>query len=186
MEDSLPISFLNDFIFCPKSIYFHQLYGKVESSLYQNTDQISGKGAHNSIDTKTYSSKRTVLQGIEVYSEKYNLHGKIDTFDETSGILRERKKEIKTIYDGYVFQVYAQYFCLIEMGFSVKEIQFYDITHNKIFEVKLPYEDEEMLSKFEKILSDMREFDLTKTKFMQNENKCKRCIYSNLCDSSLC
>ena len=186
METSIPISFLNDFIFCPKSIYFHQLYGKVETSLYQNTDQVSGTAAHASIDSKKYSSKKTILQSIEVYSEKYNLHGKIDTFDEESKILRERKKEIKVIYDGYIFQVYAQYFCLVEMGFEVKEIQLYDITHNKIHKVNKPEEDEIMFGKFEKLLDDIRSFDLELSSFPQNENKCKRCIYNNICDSSLC
>ncbi|MDX1959253.1 MAG: type V CRISPR-associated protein Cas4 [Leptospiraceae bacterium] len=186
MEPSLPISFLNDFIFCPKSIYFHQLYGRVETSLYQNTDQISGKGAHATVDAKKYSSKKSILQGVEVYSEKYNLQGKIDVYDEENKILRERKKEIKVIYDGYIFQVYAQYFCLVEMGFEVLEIQLYDITHNKVHKINKPEEDEVMFQKFLKLLEDIKNFDLETSSFVQNENKCRRCIYNNICDSSLC
>ena len=42
-ENYYPISYLNDFIFCPLSIYFHQLYGRTEECLYQCTDQINGK-----------------------------------------------------------------------------------------------------------------------------------------------
>ena len=40
-----------------------------------------------------------MLQGIPVYCEKYNLIGKIDTFDSVKGILTERKKKIKMVYD---------------------------------------------------------------------------------------
>ena len=50
-----------------------------------------------------------MLQGISVYCEKYNLVGKIDVFDEKTGILTECKKKIKTVYDGYIYQIYAQY-----------------------------------------------------------------------------
>jgi len=34
-EYSIPISFLNDFIFCPASIYFHQLEENSEIITYQ-------------------------------------------------------------------------------------------------------------------------------------------------------
>ncbi len=42
MEDLIPISNLNDFIFCPISIYFHNLYGEVDNIIFQTTDQING------------------------------------------------------------------------------------------------------------------------------------------------
>jgi CRISPR-associated exonuclease Cas4 len=122
MEAYIPISFLNDFIFCPRSIYFHQLYGNFNQLLYQQKPQVAGKAAHASIDEQTYSTSKNVLQGTEIYCERYKLCGKIDLFDADSGKLSERKREIKTIYDGYVFQVYAQYHALTEMGYKVKSI----------------------------------------------------------------
>ena len=66
MDDYILISWLNDFIFCPVSIYFHQLYGSKETMLYQNRDQISGKAAHKTVDEKSYSTRKDVLQGISV------------------------------------------------------------------------------------------------------------------------
>lgn len=60
-------------------------------------------------DSATYSTQKGMLQGISVYCEKYNLVGKIDVFDKKTGILTERKKKIKTVYDGYIYQIYAQY-----------------------------------------------------------------------------
>lgn len=73
-------------------------------------------------DNAAYSTKVSMLQGISIYSEKYNIIGKIDIFDSEKGILTERKKKVKTIYDGYIFQLYAQYFSLREMGYVVPNL----------------------------------------------------------------
>ena len=186
MESYIPISFLNDFIFCPRSIYFHQLYGSYNSSLYQQKPQVSGKAAHEAIDNKTYSTRKSVLQGQEIYCEQYKLCGKIDTYDINSGRLTERKKEIKQVYDGYVFQTYAQCFALREMGYNVTAIVFYDITHNRTHPVPLPEEDELMFQKFEALVAALNTFNLDDDAFKPVEAKCCNCIYSNLCDYSLC
>lgn len=186
MESYITLSFLNDFIFCPRSIYFHQLYGNFNEQHYKQKPQLEGKAAHESIDNKTYSTRTTVLQGIEVYSEKYNIAGKIDLLDIKKNKLSERKKEIKVIYDGYVFQTYAQYYGLTEMGYEVKEIVIYDITHNKSYPIELPENNPEMNKKFDQLISDIKTFDLSLTPFIANIEKCNRCIYSNLCDESLC
>ena len=77
--------------------------------MVQDSFQLNGTDAHKYSDSATYSTKKGVLQGISVYCEKYNLVGKIDVFDEKTGILTERKKKIKTVYDGYIYQIYAQY-----------------------------------------------------------------------------
>ena len=52
MELYLKISNLNDFIFCPLSIYYHQLYGELEERMYYGQAQLDGKAAHSSIDEK--------------------------------------------------------------------------------------------------------------------------------------
>jgi CRISPR-associated exonuclease Cas4 len=69
MEATIPISILNDFIFCPLSIYFHNLYTG-EELLYQDLPQIEGKQVHEAIDNKSDSTKRTVLQSIEILFQK--------------------------------------------------------------------------------------------------------------------
>lgn len=186
METYIPISFLNDFIFCPRSIYFHQLYGGYKTELYQQRPQIAGKAAHASIDEKAYSTRKNILQGMEVYCERYKICGKIDLFDTDSGRLTERKRQIKNIYDGYIFQVYAQYHALVEMGYAVKSIVLYNMTGNKTYPVPLPDEDLEMQQKFEKLINQMNGFDMNASEFTPLEAKCRNCIYSNLCDYSLC
>jgi CRISPR-associated protein Cas4 len=62
MDQYIRISTLNDFIFCPKSIYFHQLYDNVEKELYQETPQVRGTLNHTKIDQGTYSTSKDILQ----------------------------------------------------------------------------------------------------------------------------
>lgn len=180
MESYIPISILNDFIFCPISIYFHNLYNG-EEMLYQDLPQIEGKQAHQTIDNKTYSTKKTVLQGIEVFCHRYNICGKIDIYYLENKALVERKKKIIEIYDGYVFQLYAQYFCMLEMGYEIETLKLYSYDNNKSYFVDLPENNNEMFMKFENLINEMNNFEPKKF-VMTNSNKCKNCIYSQLCD----
>lgn len=180
MESYLPISFLNDFIFCPRSIYFHNLYGHYNKTLYQDAPQVAGSLAHRRVDEKAYSSQKRYLQGLEIFSEKYRLCGKIDIYDAEDAALIERKSRISTIYDGYKYQLYAQYFCMSEMGYAVKRLFLHSLETNRRFAVRLPSAAE--TAAFEKLLADIAAFDLAQTGFTQNPAKCRRCIYSGLCD----
>ena len=180
MEQILRISNINDFIFCPASIYYHNMYENLEKITYQDIPQLEGTYAHKSIDTQKYSSKKSILQGMDIYSEKYKLVGKIDTFDVNTKEIVERKNKVITIYDGYVFQLYAQYFCLIEIGYEVKKISIYSMKDNKKYKISLPEEDKNMFLKFESVLNEIRNFNLEKFR-QSNIVKCKNCIYAPLC-----
>lgn len=184
MEEIILISYLNDFIFCPISIYFHKLYGTLDKKIYQSTYQVNGTNAHKSIDNKSYSDKKNILQSINVFTQEFGIMGKIDTFDVEKGVLTERKNKVVKIYDGYIFQVYAQYYALKEMGYKVKKIKIYSISDNKNYEIKLPSQDKEMDKSFRQLVKDIHNFDIKK--FVQNnEEKCKKCIYEPACNRSL-
>ena len=183
MEAYMPISIINDFIFCPLSIYFHNLF-RTDDILFQDLPQIEGKQAHQSIDNSNYSSKKSVLQGIEIYSSRLNICGKIDLYDSEKKTLTERKKKIKTIYDGYIFQLYAQYFAMVEMGYEINALKLYSYDDNKSYPVDLPDEDPEMLKKFEDTIRAINEFD-PNNYTPQNKEKCTMCIYNTLCDRTL-
>lgn len=183
-ETPINISTLNDFIFCPLSIYFHALEDSTERITYQDHYQIDGSAAHYSIDRGVYSDRKIILQGIPVYSEKYDLYGKIDIFDIKTGKLTERKKKIKVIYDGYIFQLYAQYFSLSEMGYTVKTLAFHSMDDNKTYYIPLPSDNEEMLHKFEDIIIQIKHFSANE--FQQDSiQKCLNCIYEPLCSFSV-
>ena len=184
MEEPIAISKLNDFIFCPISIYFHNLFYGVERSMYQSEYQINGTAAHSTIDNGGYSTSLDVLQAIPVYSEKYNLYGKIDIYNKKTRVLVERKKKIKKIYDGYIFQIYGQYFALCEMGYNVSRLELYSMDDNTTHLIPLPKESSDMYKKFIDLLESIRSFELDN--FVQNNiEKCQKCIYSTLCDRTL-
>lgn len=184
MEEIILISYLNDFIFCPASIYFHKLYGNMDKSLYNTEYQVNGLNAHKTIDNKKYSSKINILQGIDVYCEEFKILGKIDIFDIDKGLLVERKNKVSEIYDGYVFQVFAQYYALSEMGYNVKKIKIHSMQDNKNYNIRIPLEDIEMDYKFKNLIKKINEFKLENFE-QTNKKKCEKCIYEPSCDRSL-
>lgn len=184
MDDAILITQLNDFIFCPISIYFHNIYGNQDRIMMQRKEQINGTHAHKAIDEKKYSSSKNVLMGMDVYCEEFRIIGKIDIFYVAKGLLRERKKKIKNIYDGYLFQVYTQCFALREMGYDVKRIQLYSMDENKAYEVELPENNSEVMDRFKNTIFRIRNFDV-ESYMPTNAIKCKNCIYEPLCDRSI-
>lgn len=183
MEDNILISYFNDFVFCPISIYFHKLYGNIKKETYQAKPQIKGTIVHESIDNNKYSSRKDILQGIDIYSDTFHIQGKIDLFDIRTGILTERKKTIKRIYDGYIFQLYAQYYALSEMGFNVSKLVLYSTSDNKNYTIDLPTKNKLMDKKFKNLIQKIREFDIEKFQ-QKDKEKCKNCIYHSICDRS--
>ncbi len=184
MYDQILISELNDFIFCPLSIYFHKLYNSLDTTLYQAKPQLDGKKAHNSIDNNNYSKSKHILTGIDVYCSEFNLIGKIDLYDSNKKLLVERKNKVTKIYDGYIFQLYAQYYAMREMGYEIEKLKIYSFKDNKNYNIPLPSEDIEMKNKFKQTVENINDFDINK--YVQtNVLKCKNCIYKLMCDRSL-
>lgn len=180
MESYICITQLNDFIFCPRSIYFHNIYQQNYSQeTYHKTWQKKGQAAHKAVDEGHYSTSKDVLQGLSVYSDKYNLFGKIDTLDLRTGELVERKYSVTQIYDGFRYQIYAQYFALLEMGYEVNSLKIYSKKSNKSYPIAIPSAEEK--KEFENVIENIQKFSLDQP-FTQNPKKCKHCIYNMLCD----
>ena len=95
-EDYILISTLNDFIFCPYSIYLHNVYMESDEGLYHATPQTRGRNAHETIDTKKASNRVCDIQSLPIISEKYKLMGKIDIYRGKEKKLIERT--IPTVY----------------------------------------------------------------------------------------
>ncbi len=68
MESYIPISKINDFLYCPKSLYLHGMYEDFSEALFHNEPQTKGKINHKAIDKKTYSTAKRFLIGVYVYS----------------------------------------------------------------------------------------------------------------------
>ncbi|MBS9783961.1 type V CRISPR-associated protein Cas4 [Candidatus Gracilibacteria bacterium] len=182
MHSYILLSALNDFIFCPRSLYYHHIYDNYQKELYQTTDQVLGTEAHKAVDMGKYSSRKTILQGMNVVSNEYGILGKIDTFDLKTGILTERKRKIKKIYQGYIWQLYGEYFCLSEMGYVVTNLRLYSMEDNKVYPIPFPNFEEK--NKFKRLLKYFREYYINTDKSITNKNKCKKCIYRKLCQKN--
>lgn len=174
------ITQINDFIFCPRSIYYHDIYrNTTQSDFYHQSPQRIGQAAHATIDTATYSTRKGVITGITVYSASYNLLGRIDILDTETGLLTERKYAISALYDGFRYQLYAQYFALTEMGYTVLALRLHSVKDNRLYPLPLPTTEETL--EFEALLTQIRQYHIDQP-FSPNPRKCLHCIYATLCD----
>ncbi len=176
MESYIQISKINDFLYSPKSLYLHSVYESFNQDMYHESPQKIGKLNHECIEKGEYSSAKKWLQGILVYSEKYNLGGKIDLYNKDKKTLIERKTKIRSIYDGHRFQLYAQMFALEEMGYEVEEICIHSLDDNIRYKIKMP--DEKEIKRFEDTLYSIRHFDLGR--LQESQFKCDVSIYRHL------
>ena len=181
MEDLIPISTLNDFIFCPYSIYLHNVYMETDEGLYHATPQTKGKLAHEPVDTKTSSNRKDEILALPVMSEQLGVMGKIDVYRKKEKKLIERKYQLKQIYQGQIYQLWAQYFCMVEMGYEIEEIAFYEISTNKTIPVAIPTDADKM--ELVSFVNSFKGYDPS-TPMKANPNKCRHCIYCNLCDKT--
>lgn len=180
-EEYISISTLNDFIFCPYSIYLHNVYMGTDEGLYHATPQTKGRNAHETIDTKTASNRADDLQSFPVMSEKYKLMGKIDIYRGKEKELIERKYQLRHIYQGQIYQLWAQYLCMTEMGYDINSIAFYEISTKKKIPIDLP--TSEQLNQFVTFLNKYQSYN-PELPITTNYNKCKHCIYCSICDKS--
>lgn len=181
MNDYIKISSLNDFIFCPYSIYLHNVYEGTDKDIYHAFPQVRGSLAHQSIDQKSSSTKKTILLALPVYSDKYHLMGKIDCYDMRSKYLIERKYQIKRLYKGQIYQLWAQYFCMKEMGYDVERLAIYEISTHKTISIPPPSQNE--IVEFEQLLDTFMQYDPS-APIDISPYKCNHCIYSSLCDKT--
>ena len=107
--------------------------------------------------------------------------GKVDLYRQKEKLLIERKFQLKHIYQGQIYQLWAQYFCLLEMGYEVEQIAFYEISTNKMIPVSLPNEND--IKQFATFVESFHQFNPADA-IPVNSNKCKHCIYCNLCDKT--
>ncbi|MDD6338485.1 MAG: type V CRISPR-associated protein Cas4 [Lentisphaeria bacterium] len=180
METYLTFTQINDFIFCPRSIFFHDfLRENFAPSTFRETPQVLGLAAHAAIDEGRYSSRKDILQGTMVFSARYNLLGKIDLFFMSEGRLVERKRSITAVYDGFRYQLYAQKFALEEQGFEVKKLELYSSKDNKKYDIPQPSAED--ILHFEGVLEAIRSYRMETDNSRPDLNKCRSCNYREIC-----
>lgn len=183
MNDYIEIAQLNDFVFCPYSIYLHNIFSNSDESIYKATPQLKGTHSHRNIDNKLTHHNNDLIYSLSVCSNKYQLYGKIDTYRISTCTLVKRKYRLSQIYQGQIYQLWAQYLCMIEMGYEVQRIGFYEISTNKCKFIPLPSEAD--LKHFSEFLIRFKSYNPIDTPIIVNPNKCTHCIYCNLCDKTI-
>lgn len=176
MEAFIQISKINDFLYSPQSLYLHSVYESFSQDTYQETPQKIGTLNHQNIENGTYSSAKRYIQGMSVYSEKYNLGGKIDIYDSETKTLIERKTKINKVYEGHRYQLYAQMFALEEMGYPVEKLCIQSLQDNVRYTIPLPMPFE--VTAFEKVIERMRSYDATQKD--PSVYRCDLSIYRHL------
>lgn len=182
MSDYIAISTLNDFIFCPYSIYLHNVYMETDETIYHATPQTRGRSAHETVENKTASNRADDILALPVYSEEFGLMGKIDVYKRKDRKLIERKYQLKQIFQGQIYQLWAQMLCLREMGYDVESLAFYEISTNKMIPVAMPTDAD--INQFCGFIRRFRSFNPATTPFIVTPNKCRHCIYCNFCDKT--
>ena len=178
-DTSINITSLNDFLFCPYSIYLHNAFMDTDEDVFVALPQVRGKAAHKEIDDRTLSAMTGDMQSLKVFSEELGLVGVIDLYRTDERHLIEFKYKVgDSLFLGQKVQLWAQYFCLVEMGYEVERISVCEKSTGKLHDVKIPDSDDK------KVLTDLiekfRTFDFAQPMDV-NTQKCTHCIYCNLC-----
>jgi len=154
--------------------------GGSEDSYHSNI-QVTGKAAHRTIDSNQYSTSKSNITGLNVFSDTLGIIGKIDIYKKSEKLLLERKYKLIEIYRGQIYQIWGQYFCMKEMGYEIEKLIFYSTSTNKTFNMNIP--TQENYDELKNFINQFKQFNLDE-QINININKCKHCIYCNLCDKT--
>ena len=178
MLEPIPISSLNDFLFCPYSIYLHQVYHGTEEETVKAIPQLSGTVAHERIAA---ISSGTAVRNMPVASEELGIFGVIDEYITEKGELREYKNNLPEIYAGQILQLECQSLCLMEMGYPIEEMALCCISDGKASPVPVP--DSARIEQIKDLIRKFRDYDPA-DETQINPAKCRKCIYCGLCEKS--
>ncbi len=116
MPESLPLSLLNDFLYCPRRAALKEIEG-VRS---ENKHTVLGDIVHEHADLPGYEVAKgvTLLRALAVWSERLGLSGKCDVVEQHADgslVPVEYKKGKRRAFENDDAQLCAQALCLEEM-----------------------------------------------------------------------
>jgi len=152
-----------------------------DEDLVHAAPQTQGKASHETIEQKKYSSRKADISALSVFCDELGIKGKIDIYKGNEKLLIERKHKLAKIYQGQIYQLWAQYFCMIEMGYEVEKLAFYAISTNTTFPVDIPKEAQKQ--ELKNFIQQFKNYNPSQ-EISVNINKCAHCIYCNLCDKT--
>ena len=189
---SITPSIVIEYLYCPRFIYFMKVL-----NIKQNEDTrykvIKGREIHKYKELTNVDYLRKKIKVInklkeqELYSNKYNIHGKIDEVlsfeDGTMGALDYKFAEYKNkIFSTYKTQL-IMYSMIIEDTLNKKVNRGYLVytrSKNHIEEIKIEEKDK---NKIKNIINKIM-IIINKGYFPEStkaKTKCKDCCYNNIC-----
>ncbi len=177
MDDYISFSQLNDFLYSPLSLYLHECYKTYHTQMYDDIPQVAGKKAHATIDNNQYKKKHWIT-GMWLCSPILRLYGRADLYNDFTGELVERKRKIAYIYEGYKMQIWGQYYCLVEMGYSVSGISLHSLIDNSRYSLGIPTEDN--IHQLKDLINRMRIYTPTFDVLEEENEKSSNSIYAAL------
>ncbi len=154
---------------------------EADEGLYHATPQTQGRIAHDAVDNKRSSSRKTDIMSMPVSCNELGIMGKIDIYKGAEQHLIERKYQLKHIYQGQLYQLWGECFCMREMGYAVNKVSFYEISTNTMMPQQLPGEKE--WTELKSFIEHFKSFDPA-SPIETNPNKCTHCIYCPLCEKT--
>lgn len=178
MDGYVAFSQLNDFLFCPHSLYIHECYRPYSTALYHDQPQVAGKLTHETIDQNNYN-KRDWITGMWLCSPLLRICGRADLFNPKTGELVERKRLIRRIYLGQLMQIWAQWYCLEEMCYPVRCLAIHSLADNTRYPLDppTPIQKESLCN----LVGHIFAYDPHHSPPAANPAKCAFCIYAHLC-----
>lgn len=152
-----------------------------DEETYHASPQTRGKIAHEAIDSKKSTTRKNDIMALPVYCDEIGIMGKMDLYKGDEKHLIERKYKLAKIYQGQLYQLWGEYFCMKEMGYEIDRLSFYEISTNKMIPMEIP--GEEQKEKLKNFVRAFRSFNPAES-IEINDNKCAHCIYNPLCDKT--
>ena len=188
--ESIPISLIKEWCFCPRTFYYqHILNLNSKKPLWL----AQGKEAHKRIENLEkrrgffrYKLNNSIRHfNVEVYSDKYNIHGIIDSVleQEKEIFVIEYKLNPSVKILGHIMQLQAYSLCASEVFKKPCKISFLS-GEKKNYEIKNTTDRKEKLLE---ILNQMRKIgaNFQKPDTSASKYQCVQCEYLNYCNDRL-
>ena len=88
---------------------------EADEDVYKALPQLAGTNAHIATDDQKSSTRKNDLMAMPICSDDLGIMGVIDIYKGEQRLLIERKNNLKQIFKGQIYQLWAQYLCMVEM-----------------------------------------------------------------------
>ncbi|WP_044059187.1 CRISPR-associated endonuclease Cas4/Cas1 [Bifidobacterium animalis] len=182
LEDTLPISLICDFIFCPRRAWLEIQGEKIESLQMER-----GFHDHRAVDDANGGRGDTDYRAVNVNHQGWGLSGRLDAvrLNEDNGvIIREYKatpvRRSMDVTHAMRIQLALQAACMEDMGYRVDGTEIFFTSHHRIVPVELRKSDYEEAYGSVQEVRKLIECETAPLPF-EDDPRCMRCSHAGIC-----